>query len=97
MKTSKLNKVFNRLKNWWFTILGILVVILDSGFDVINPILHYIGLSYYFINIIKALFAIYGIVKLKKSLPTLNNEKLKNIINDRVSLQEGDPTPGKGF
>jgi hypothetical protein len=97
MKTSNLNKILKQLKNWWFAIVGFAFIILDQGFEVLSPFLLEIGVGDKWIKVLKLLIGIYGIYKLKMSLPTQNNEKLKKIINDRVLLQEGDPTPGKGF
>jgi len=74
------------LKNWWFAILGVILVILDSGFDVVNPLLEAIGLPDKWVNILKALFALYGIVRLKQSLPTQNVDKLQKIVDDKQSI-----------
>lgn len=62
-----------RLKNWWFTILFIIGGVLDLGFDLFNPMLIDLGLSPKVITIIKIAFVIYGVVKLKLSLPNSNN------------------------
>lgn len=69
------------LKNWWFAILGFALVILDQGFEVLNPFLIEIGLPEKWIGILKLLFGIYGVYKLKISLPTQNAEKLQEIAN----------------
>ena len=50
-------------------LVGIAVIILDSGFDVVNPLLVDSGISPKAINFIKIGFAIYGIVRLKQSQP----------------------------
>lgn len=73
----------NVLKNWWFAILGVFLVILDSGFDVINPLLEMINMPDNWVNYVKAAFVLYGIIRLKKSLPTQNVEKLQAIINNK--------------
>ena len=68
------------LKNWWFAILGFALIILDQGFQVLNPFLIEVGLSEKWIGFVKLLFGLYGVYKLQISLPTQNVEKLKNII-----------------
>lgn len=68
-----------RLKNWWFTILFIIGGVLDLGFDVFNPLLTELGLNTKVITIIKIAFIVYGVVKLKLSLPSNN---LKNNSNE---------------
>lgn len=69
------------LKNWWFAILGFALIILDQGFEVLNPFLSDLGISEKGIGIVKLLFGIYGIYKLKLSLPTQNPDKLDALIN----------------
>lgn len=59
----------NKLKSWWFEILGMLLVVLDFGFDVVNPVLLAIGLDAYYIGVIKSIFGVYGIVKLSINKP----------------------------
>ena len=81
----------NVLKNWWFAILGVIIIILDSGFDVVNPLLETIGLPDKWVNIVKACFALYAIIRLKKSLPTQNVEKLQQIVDDKSELVGGRP------
>jgi hypothetical protein len=34
----------NTLKNWWFAIVGFALIILDQGFDVLNPFLVELGI-----------------------------------------------------
>lgn len=69
------------LKNWWFAILGFALIILDQGFEVLNPFLSELGLSPKLINMVKLLFGLYGVYKLKLSLPTQNPDKLDALIN----------------
>ena len=71
------------LKNWWFGILGFALIILDQGFEVLNPFLSELGLSPKLINMVKLLFGIYGVYKLKLSLPTQNVEKLQDIVDEK--------------
>ena len=71
------------LKNWWFAILGFALIILDQGFEVLNPFLSELGLSPKLINMVKLLFGIYGVYKLKLSLPTQNVEKLQDIVDEK--------------
>jgi len=68
------------LKNWWFAILGFALIILDQGFEILNPFLSEIGLSEKGIGIVKIVFGLYGVYKLKTSLPTKNPEKLELLI-----------------
>ena len=68
------------LKNWWFAIVGFALIILDQGFEILNPFLSEIGLSEKGIGIIKIVFGLYGVYKLKTSLPTQNPEKLESLI-----------------
>lgn len=77
--------MINKLKNWWFAILGITVIVLDQGFDFLNPILSDLGISGRWIGIVKLIFGAYAIYKLKKQLPTQNSEKLKEILDTRVA------------
>ena len=69
------------LKNWWFAILGFALIILDQGFEVLNPFLSELGLSPKLINMVKLIFGLYGVYKLKLSLPTQNPDKLDALIN----------------
>lgn len=73
----------NTLKNWWFAIVGFALIILDQGFDVLNPFLHEIGLSEKWIGLVKLLFGLYGVYKLKLSLPTRNIDKLQDMVNEK--------------
>jgi len=80
----------NVLKNWWFTALSVGLVILDSGFDVINPLLEMIKVPDVWVNYIKAAFLLYGIVSLKKALPTQNVDKLQAIVDNKKTLLKGE-------
>lgn len=71
------------LKNWWFAILGFALIILDQGFQVLNPFLIEIGLSEKWIAIVKLLFGLYGVYKLKISLPTQNVDKLQDLVDKK--------------
>ena len=71
------------LKNWWFAILGFALIILDQGFEVLNPFLSELGLSEKGIGIIKILFGLYGVYKLKLQLPTQDADKLQDIVDEK--------------
>ena len=71
------------LKNWWFALLGFALIILDQGFEVLNPFLSELGLSQKLIGIVKLLFGIYGVYKLKLQLPTQDADKLQNIVDEK--------------
>lgn len=81
-----MNKVIKVLKNWWFALLGALIVVLDSGFNVINPILEILKIPVEYIDYVKAAFALYSIYKLQISLPTQNVDKLQAIVDDKKIL-----------
>lgn len=68
------------IKNWWFAILGFALVILDQGFEVLNPFLMEIGLPEKWIGLLKLGFGLYGVYKLKISLPTRNPDKLNEMV-----------------
>ena len=70
------------LKNWWFAILGFALIILDQGFEILNPFLSELGLSEKGIGIIKILFGLYGVYKLKLQLPTQNPAKLQEKVDE---------------
>ena len=72
------------LKNWWFAILGFALIILDQGFEVLNPFLSDIGLSEKGIGIVKIVFGLYGVYKLQVSLPTQNIDKLQKIVDEKT-------------
>ena len=71
------------LKNWWFAILGFALIILDQGFEVLNPFLVELGISEKWIGLLKLIFGLYGVYKLKVSLPTQNVDKLQDIVNEK--------------
>ena len=71
------------LKNWWFAILGFALIILDQGFEVLNPLLVELGISEKWIGFLKLAFGLYGVYKLKVSLPTQNVDKLQDIVNEK--------------
>ena len=73
----------NTLKNWWFAILGFALIILDQGFEVLNPFLVELGISEKWIGLLKLAFGLYGVYKLKVSLPTQNVDKLQDIVNEK--------------
>lgn len=62
----------NTLKNWWFAIVGFALIILDQGFEVLNPFLADLGLSEKWIGFLKVLFGLYGVYKLKMQNPSAN-------------------------
>lgn len=76
--------MIKKLKNWWFVILGVIVLILDQGFDILNPLLVEYGASVKLIGIIKLIFGVYGLIKVKNQLPTQNFDKLQDIARDKL-------------
>lgn len=92
--------MISKLKNWWLVISGSALVILDQGFDIINPILVDIGVTGKWIGIVKILFFLYGAYKVKKQLPTQNADKLKDIFKNKFADDIGgggikNPPPPK--
>lgn len=81
----------NTLKNWWFAIVGFALIILDQGFEVLNPFLVELGISEKWIGFLKLAFGLYGVYKLKVQLPTKNPDKLQNIVDAEIGL----PKPTK--
>ena len=73
----------NTLKNWQFAIVGFALIILDQGFEVLNPFLVDLGLPEKWIGFLKLAFGLYGVYKLKIQLPTQNVEKLQDIVNEK--------------
>ena len=71
------------LKNWWFAIVGFALIILDQGFEVLNPFLVELGISEKWIGFLKLAFGLYGVYKLKVSLPTQDVDKLQDIVNEK--------------
>lgn len=73
----------NTLKNWWLQILTVLGLVLDLGFDAINPLILAIGVPDKWVIIIKVLFGLYIVLKSKIQLPTQNVDKLQEIVNNK--------------
>lgn len=71
------------LKNWWFAIVGFTLIILDQGFEVLNPFLTELGLPEKWIGVLKVIFGLYGVYKLKISLPSQNIEKLQSLVDKK--------------
>ena len=71
------------LKNWWFAIVGFALIILDQGFEVLNPFLVELGIPEKWIGFLKLAFGLYGVYKLKVQLPTQNVDKLQDIVNEK--------------
>lgn len=78
------------LKNWWFAIVGFALIILDQGFEVLNPFLVELGISEKWIGFLKVAFGLYGVYKLKISLPTQNTEKLEALIGGSIPPKNKD-------
>lgn len=72
--------MISKLKNWWFAIVTGVLTILDLGFDVVNPFLADLGVEGKILTVIKVIFGLYAIIKLKKSLPTQNAERLNEMV-----------------
>lgn len=87
--------MLNKLKNWWFIILSIVVAIIDAGYDVINPALELLGMSDGTLNTIKALLLVGAIVKAKLEAPTQKPEKLIALAEKKAE-EQGDPIPPTG-
>lgn len=79
--------MLQKLKQWWVAIVGIALVILDLGFDVVNPILLDSGISIKWLSIIKVIFGVYGIYRLYNTQPKnslfITNTQEEPIIGDR--------------
>lgn len=73
------------LKNWWLQILAVAGLILDLGFDALNPLILAIGVPEKWIIIIKILFGLAIMIKSKVQLPTQNVEKLQNIVDEKTA------------
>lgn len=67
------------LKNWWLQITTVLLIMLDLGFDLINPLLVALSIPSNWILIIKILYGIGVVVKSKMQLPTQNPDKLDDL------------------
>jgi hypothetical protein len=51
------------LKKWGLAVLSFLVIVLDQGFDVVNPLLLEIGIPEKWAGVIKAIFGFYAIYR----------------------------------
>lgn len=51
------------LKKWGLAVLSFFVIILDQGFDVVNPLLIEIGVPDNWIGVLKAVFGAYAIYR----------------------------------
>lgn len=91
-----MKKILRVLKNWWFAIIGFIAIILDQGFEVLNPFLIELGVSVKSIGVLKLIFGLYGIYRLKKSLPTQNPDKLKDIVEKAKADGPGGSNPPPG-
>jgi hypothetical protein len=69
------------LKNWWFAIVGFVLIILDQGLEVLNPYLVELGIPDKWIGFLKVLFGLYGVYKLKLQNPTQNPAKLQDRVD----------------
>lgn len=89
--------MINTLKNWWVELIGFALVVLDQGFDLIEPMLNQVGASDRFVQIIRLVFGFYGIfIVYKKRLPTQNPEKLQDLVDKKLAQANGDPIPPGG-
>ena len=79
------------LKNWWLQILAIAGLVLDLGFDALNPLILAIGVPEKWIIIIKLLFGLAIMIKSKVQLPTQNVDRLQ----DKVDALIGGSIPPK--
>lgn len=76
--------MLQKLKQWWVAIAGMALVILDLGFDVVNPILIDAGITGKWISAIKVVFGLYGILRLYNTKPmSVADEPSEPIIGDR--------------
>jgi hypothetical protein len=71
----------NTLKNWWLQILAVAGLILDLGFDALNPLILAVGVPEKWIVIIKLLFGLAIMLKSKVQLPTQNADKLQGKVD----------------
>lgn len=74
----------NTLKNWWLQILAIAGLILDLGFDALNPLILAVGVPEKWIIIIKLLFGLAIMLKSKVQLPTQNADKLQDKVDSLI-------------
>ncbi len=77
-----MKNIIEVLKNWWFAVIGVILIVLDQGFEVIKPLLVDAGLDGKYMGLIRLAFGVYGIIKLQKSWPTNNPEKVKAFAED---------------
>lgn len=76
--------MIQKIKEWWIAVLGSIVITLDLGFDVVNPILTNIDVPLWFLNTIKVVFALYGIFRLlKQKTPKLLSKQDDDIVGSR--------------
>lgn len=80
------------LKNWWLQILAIAGLVLDLGFDSLNPLILALGVPEKWIIIIKLLFGLTIMVKSKVQLPTQNANRLQDKVD---ALIGGSTSPKK--
>lgn len=81
------------LKNWWFAIVGFALIILDQGFEVLNPFLVELGISEKWIGFLKLAFGLYGVYKLKNQLPTQNVDKLQDKVDSLIGTRPPKKDP----
>lgn len=56
-----------KLKNLLLPLLGAILLIADFGFDAINPVLTAFGMTEKWLNVVKALFGLYGLYRIAKN------------------------------
>lgn len=62
--------MIQKLKKLWLVIAGYALIILDFGFDVVNPILIDVGIHENYIKWVKIIFGFYGLYKIYMANPT---------------------------
>lgn len=72
--------MFDKIKNFFIPLVGIAVVILDEGFDVIAPLFADFNISNEWVKSIKVIFAIYGIYKMATNKSVLRKEDIGGTI-----------------
>ena len=73
----------NTLKNWWLAIAGIIVIILDKGFEVVEPFLTNLNIDSKWINIVQVIFGIWAVYKLNTKFPSQNIAKLEKMVEEK--------------
>lgn len=73
----------NTLKNWWLAIAGIIVIVLDKGFEVVEPFLTNLGVNSKWVNVVQVIFGIWAVYKLNTKLPTQNVQKLQKLVEEK--------------